>query len=143
MVKQSVYNSGVNKLIDKFRLNNKIAVITGGAGLLGIKHAEAVAEMGGIPVLLDIDVEKGAVAAEKISEKYSKNCSYYNCDITKEDAIINIKDEIIKAYGKIDILINNAAIDSKVMPVSNEKLSRLENFRLDQWHLEIAVGLRC
>ncbi len=130
-----------SEIVNKFQLEDKIAVITGGVGLLGMKHAEAIAEMGGIPILLDIDFEKGKTAAEKISEKYSGNCFFYNCNITNEDAIINTKDEIIKTYGKIDILINNAAIDPKVKSGTKKELSRLENFSLKQWNLEITVGL--
>ena len=129
------------ELFNKFQLTDKVAIITGGVGLLGIKHAEAIAEMGGIPILLDIDVEKGKTAAVKLSEKYSKNCFFYNCDITNEDAVINIKDEIIKTHSKIDILINNAAIDPKVRSGTKKELSRLENFSLDKWNLEIFVGL--
>ena len=130
-----------SELVNKFQLEDKIAVITGGVGLLGMKHAEAIAEMGGTPILLDIDDEKGKTAAEKLSVKYSKNCSFYNCDITNEDAIVNVKNEIIKIYNRIDILINNAAIDSKVEPDGKKQLSRLENFSLKQWNLEISVGL--
>ena len=129
------------ELVNKFQLEDKVAVITGGVGLLGMKHAEAIAEMGGIPILLDIDVEKGKIASEKISEKYGKKCSFFDCDITDEEAIINVKNEIIKIYSGVDILINNAAIDSKVKPDEKKQLSRLENFSLKQWNLEISVGL--
>ena len=66
------------ELFNKFQLTNKVAIITGGVGLLGIKHAEAIAEMGGIPILLDIDVEKGKTTAEKLSERYSKKSFFYN-----------------------------------------------------------------
>ena len=59
----------ITELFNKFQLTNKVAIITGGVGLLGIKHAEAIAEMGGIPILLDIDVEK-----ERLQKKnYQKN----------------------------------------------------------------------
>jgi NAD(P)-dependent dehydrogenase (short-subunit alcohol dehydrogenase family) len=128
-------------LLDKFQLTNKVAIITGGVGLLGIKHAEAIAEMGGKPILLDIDDEKGEVSATQISKKYNINCYYFNCDITNEDAIGKVKDEIIKSHGKIDILINNAAIDPKVKADHSHETSRLEKFSLEQWNLELSVGL--
>jgi NAD(P)-dependent dehydrogenase (short-subunit alcohol dehydrogenase family) len=97
--------------------------------------------MGGTPILLDIDGEKGETAAEKISEKYSITCSYYKCDITHEDAIVDIKDDIIKTHSNIDILINNAAIDPKVKTDNSFETSRLEKFSLEQWNLELSVGL--
>jgi NAD(P)-dependent dehydrogenase (short-subunit alcohol dehydrogenase family) len=52
-----------------------------------------------------------------------------------------VKDLILKKYGHIDILINNAAIDPKVKQESTINLSRFENFLLDQWNIELAVGL--
>ena len=50
-----------------FDLTNKVAVITGGAGLLGEKHAEAIAEFGGVPILLDINKKAGTEKANRIS----------------------------------------------------------------------------
>jgi len=128
-------------LLDKFKLTNKVAIITGGVGLLGINHAEAIAEMGGTPILLDINDEKGESVTAEISKKYKTTCSYYNCDITNEDEIEKVKDDIIKFHGKIDILINNAAIDPKVKTDNSYETSRLEMFSLDRWSLELSVGL--
>ena len=93
-----------DQLLNKFKLTNKVAIITGGAGLLGAKHAEAIAEMGGVPLLLDIGNEKGTEIAARISDQYKTTCSYYNCDITNENAIEKVKDDIMKYHNKIDIL---------------------------------------
>jgi len=128
-------------ILNKLQLTNRVAVITGGVGLLGVNHAEAIAEMGGIPILLDINNEKGELIAEKISKKYKIFCSYFNCDITNEEKIKKIKDKIIKSYGKIDILINNAAIDPKVKNDNFQEDCRLDKFSLEQWNLELSVGL--
>ena len=57
----------MKSLPQTFDLTGKVAVITGGAGLLGEKHAEAVAEMGGLPVLLDLQGEKATTCAAKIA----------------------------------------------------------------------------
>ena len=124
-----------------FDLTGQISVITGGAGLLGEKHAEAIAEFGGIPILLDIDEKAGTKKATKISNEYQVDCEFMLCDITDESQILRVRDALLSKYGHIDILINNAAIDPKVEPKSNQNLSRLENFLIDQWNLEMAVGL--
>ena len=124
-----------------FDLSDKVAVITGGAGLLGEKHAEAIAEFGGIPILLDIDEKAGTKKARKISNEYQVDCEFMLCDITDESQIFNVRDTLLIKYERIDILINNAAIDPKVKVNSNENLSRLENFSIDQWNLELSVGL--
>jgi NAD(P)-dependent dehydrogenase (short-subunit alcohol dehydrogenase family) len=124
-----------------FDLTGKVAVITGGAGLLGEKHAEAIAEFGGIPILLDIDEKAGTKKAIRISDEYRVDCVFKLCDITDESQIFNVRDALLSKYERIDILINNAAIDPKVEAKSEKNLSRLENFPIDQWNLEMAVGL--
>ena len=124
-----------------FGLEEKVAVITGGAGLLGKKHAEAITEFGGIPILLDIDKTVGIAKSKKISDKYQVDSDFYSCDITDESQIISVRDSLLLKYGKIDILINNAAIDPKFEQIGKDNLSRLENFSLDQWNLELSVGL--
>jgi NAD(P)-dependent dehydrogenase (short-subunit alcohol dehydrogenase family) len=126
---------------DLFNLKGRIAIITGGAGLLGTKHAEAIADFEGTPVLIDIDQAKIDYVVKGLKEKYNVDASGYLCDITKKENIENVRDSVLKKYGHIDILINNAAIDPKVKSDATVNLSRFENFLLEQWNLEVAVGL--
>ena len=60
--------------LDKFRLDDRIAIITGGAGLLGVQHAEAIAEANGFPILWDIDGEAAVGSAKRIASKYDIQC---------------------------------------------------------------------
>lgn len=127
---------------EMMKITGKTAVITGGAGLLGIKHAEAIAEAGGIPIILDVNVIKINEAVQLIKDKYGVDCLGFNCDITKIEDIKNCKSEILNKYKSIDILINNAALDPKVSKDQpKQSLNRLETFGLSQWNLEISVGL--
>ena len=126
----------------KFDMENRVVVITGGCGLLGIKHAEAVAEFGANPVLIDIVEDNyGNKKANEIIDRFDVKCNYYRCDITDESEINVTKEKILSIYSKVDVLINNAAIDPKVTNENSVNLSRLENFSRDQWDLELAVGL--
>ena len=80
--------------------------------------------------------------SKRIRDKYQVDCDYYYCDVTDESQIMSVRDSLIKRFSKIDILINNAAIDPKVAKEkSGGNLSRLENFSIDQWNLELSVGL--
>jgi NAD(P)-dependent dehydrogenase (short-subunit alcohol dehydrogenase family) len=124
-----------------FDLTGKVAIITGGVGMLGEKHAEAVAEFGGKPILLDIDEKTGAEKASRISREYQVKCEFQFCDITDESQLSNVRDNLLNKFGHIDILLNNASIDPKVTEKSEKNLSRLENFTIDQWNLELGVGL--
>ena len=128
-------------LTDIFSLKGKHIVITGAAGLLGQKHAEAVAAFGGTPILLDIEINDLSVLSDELNQKYSSASVYYKVDITNESQIKKNADLLIKNFGKIDGLVNNAANNPKVEENSKINFSRFENFSLDLWNKDIAVGL--
>ena len=130
--------------IEKFYIENKIVVITGGAGLLGRKHAEAVIEGKGIPVLIDISEAAVNNAKAEITDIYGMDCIMegYTADITKRAEIEQIADDLLKKYGHIDVLINNAANNPKVEGnAANMKAVQFENFPLQMWMDDLAVGL--
>jgi NAD(P)-dependent dehydrogenase (short-subunit alcohol dehydrogenase family) len=129
------------ELSDLFSLKDKIIVITGAAGLLGERHAEAVTAYGGTPVLLDLSQTSVDVLAEKLNKQYKTNAIGFSIDITNESRVESVSNEILSKFGKIDGLINNAANNPKVEETSEKKFSRLENFPLDVWNQDIAVGL--
>ena len=124
-----------------FRLDNKIIVITGATGLLGRKHAEAVACYGGTPILLDLSQQTVDDLAKYINEKYRVNSVGFEIDITDEESIKENTKTLIKKFGKIDGLVNNAANNPKVEDSKEVNFSRLENFPLDIWKQDIDVGL--
>ena len=125
----------------KFDLSEKVAVITGGAGLFGTAHAEAIAEFGGIPILVDIDEKNTQKKAKKIAETFSGQCFGYAADITNKSQLENLCHELVKKLGRVDILINNAANNPKQESESKKDWSRLENLELNYWNDDITVGL--
>lgn len=130
--------------VDKFYIKDKVVVITGGAGLLGLKHAEAVIEGKGIPVLIDVSETAIAHAENYLKEKYGteNKRNGYVADITKREAIEQIAKKLLEQYGHIDALINNAANNPKVETDStNMKAIQFENFPLQIWLDDLAVGL--
>lgn len=125
-----------------FDLQNQVAVITGGAGLLGCQHAAAVLACGGTPVLLDIDLD-GLRRTEALLAK-EFGCAIVTsleCNITDLDSVVAARADVLQRHGRIDILINNAARNPKVESSGCVNFSRLENFTMDQWNLDLAVGL--
>jgi len=126
---------------DVFDLSGKVAVITGGAGMLGVRHAEVIAEAGGCPILADIDGAAAVREAGKIAAGYGVDCLGIRTDITNKDDIITLRDVILQKFGRIDILINNAANDPKVKVDNDNAWSRFESFPLEMWGQDIAVGL--
>ncbi|MBN2304973.1 MAG: SDR family oxidoreductase [Anaerolineae bacterium] len=127
---------------DTFDLTDRVAVITGGAGLLGIKHAEAVAQMGGTPVLVDIAADRAQAAAEAITAKWDRPALGMAVDITQPDQVAGILARTLESFGRVDILINNAANNPKMEGnQEGREWSRFENFPLATWEQDIAVGL--
>ena len=128
-------------LENTFRLDGKVIVITGAAGFLGRMHADAVASFGGIPILLDLKQEKVEDLSNALNTKYNIDSKGFAVDITKEKDISNNVKKIVKKYGHIDGLINNAANNPKMESNSEINFSRLENFSIDAWENDISIGL--
>jgi NAD(P)-dependent dehydrogenase (short-subunit alcohol dehydrogenase family) len=126
---------------ERFDLSGRVAFITGGGGLLGPMHAEAIAELGGIPVLADINLDRAEAAASGISKAFGVKAAAKKVDITNVADIQNVVRVIEKEIGPIGILINNAANDPKVGAEGIENPTRLEKFPMATWNADLAVGL--
>ena len=118
-------------------------LITGAAGLMGEQHAISILESEGSVILTDICEADLAKVSSKLSKSYSlKNIYKYCMDVTNIESIISVSDLIKSQSIRVDVLINNAAIDPKVNSKNDQlESTRLESFDLEQWNLEIEVGL--
>jgi NAD(P)-dependent dehydrogenase (short-subunit alcohol dehydrogenase family) len=130
-----------NTTLNKFRLNNNVAIITGGAGLLGVQHAEAIAEAGGIPLLWDINGESVTARAHEIAEKFNVKCQGMMVDVTDAKSVREALDDIKIIHRDVNILINNAANDPKIDYHISATWNRLENYSLEMWQRDIDIGL--
>ena len=125
-------------MTNRFDLTSRVAFITGGAGLLGIQHALAIREAGGIPVIADLN----STAVGQAVREVGGGASGIVADVTSEESIGRALQSVIERYGRVDILVNNAARNPKVEKSGNTPpLARFENLRLEDWNLDIAVGL--
>lgn len=124
-----------------FSLDSKVVVITGAAGLLGRQHSDAVARMGGTPVLLDINAQAVERLAADIIARFGVPASGWAVDITQETSVEKNCASLLVRYGQIDGLVNNAANNPKVEGDGAKNFSRLENFPLEVWLSDMAVGL--
>jgi len=128
---------------DRFRLDGKAAVITGGAGFLGVKHAEAILEAGGIPILADINKQSAQRRASALSEKYDRQVIGIHADVTTPNSVKDLCRRCHEQVDHVDILINNAANDPKVRQdeAASVPWSRFEVFPNDIWSKDLSVGL--
>ena len=125
-----------------FSLKDRVIVVTGACGLLGREHVEAIAMAGGIPIILDLNQQVVNDHVTQVNQKYNINATGYSVDITDEDQVSASCDAIIKQYGRIDGLVNNAANNPKVENSVEKNFSRLEFFSEDVWEKDLAVGLK-
>lgn len=129
--------------IQKFEIKGRVIVITGGAGFLGKKHAEAVLDGGGIPVLIDVSDERLVETKNDLLKTYPKCIiENYKANIQDRNTMEQIANELWERYSHIDGLINNAANNPKVEDdAKNMKNIRFEDFPIEIWMDDIAVGL--
>lgn len=121
-----------------FDLTNKVAIITGGAGLLGSEHAIALASQGAKIVMADFNEEKCNDACNILKEQQIQATSKF-CDVTKKESWQNLRDEVINEFGKIDILINNAGFTNQSKSANFD--ASFENFPLEDWNAIMNVNL--
>ena len=138
--------AAMRKALDKFRLPGKTALITGGAGLLGVEHAHALLESGARVVLTDISATALTAAADSIRQAANGqepvSIETHIMDVTDPKSVQSVADALTSEGVRIDILVNNAAIDPKVKGAEGVlETSRLENFPLEQWNVQVSVGL--
>jgi NAD(P)-dependent dehydrogenase (short-subunit alcohol dehydrogenase family) len=126
---------------DLFSLTGRVAIITGGAGLLGMKHAEILAQAGATPVLIDLTAADPAAQARVISNEFGVQALGLTGDITDLKQVEAMRDVILDRLGRIDILINNAANNPKMEKREGRNFSRLEDFPLEIWEADLKVGL--
>lgn len=129
--------------LDKFKLDKEPVIITGGAGLLGRQHAQAIAEIGGIPVILDIDETGAEKIVRRLNEASGCGAVSYACDVSNEQKLPEVLDRMKKDLGKSPYgLINNASIDPKFdRDAGKTPKTRFEAFPAGQWDKELRVGL--
>ena len=123
-----------------FNLKKGAYIVTGGLGFLGKAHCHAIAAFGGTPIVLDITDTNVDELKEEIYSLYNIDLITYKADITSKESLKNICNQI-STLMPIRGLVNNAARNPKVESSGLESSSRLENFSLEEWNLDINVCL--
>ena len=118
-----------------FDLTGKVAIITGGAGGIGVVYAEALAEAGASVVIADVNLEAAQAAAASLAEKGHQVVGVA-LDVRSAESAAAMARAAVDAFGGIDILVNNAAIMVDLPPYG------LFNIPVDEWDRVIDVNLR-
>jgi len=116
-----------------FSLKNKVIIVTGGMGLIGKEISDVFAEAKANVVIGDIKRGVESFAA-RLTERYKVDCLGLKLDITSEKSILSAINTINKKFGKIDVLVNNAAIDTATF---DYRTSRGKFLRFDKYPLHL------
>lgn len=118
--------------LDMFKLDGRVAVVTGGGRGIGLAIVEALAEAGATVVIADQDL---AVANEGLATLRGKgiNADIVQMDVTDSARVNTVADELVARYGKVDILVNNAGIARSMTPA--------ETVTDEHWNNVIDVNL--
>ncbi len=131
------------KIQEKFDLSGRVALVSGGAGLLGREFCRTLAEAGAAVAVVDRNGE----AAQRVADDL--NLAGYRAlalttDITRPDSVQAMLASLLSGLGRLDILVNSAALDPKFDP---EAVARglppgaFEDYPLEQWNAALNVNL--
>ena len=128
-------SSGVRKYFD---LDGRVAIVTGGAGFLGHSFCKTLASAGGRVVVADIEAE----AANALAEELGSNVMAIAVDVSDPGSVQALVKSALEAFGRLDILVNSAAIDPKFDPEHRDRHSnKFEDYPLRNWEQSMAVNL--
>tara|TARA_B100000959_G_C14990011_1_gene627406 strand:- start:3375 stop:4208 length:834 start_codon:yes stop_codon:yes gene_type:complete len=129
--------------MNEFSLEKKVALITGANGLIGREIADSFASFSANLILLDnTEDEDIDIYAKNLSEKYSVKVKVFHISITNIDKIKHVINEAVIYFGKIDILVNLAAIDAKFDEnIKNVPKTAFEDFPIELWNKSIEVNM--
>lgn len=131
------------KIQEKFNLTGRVAVVTGGVGLLGAEFCKTLAEAGAAVAILDVNESASQAVAESLTENGYKALSL-RTDITQPDSVTAAVEKALSTFGRIDILVNSAALDPKFDPEAVNKgivPGAFEDYPLDLWNAALHVNL--
>jgi len=131
------------KIQEKFDLVGRVAVVTGGVGLLGAEFCKTLAEAGATVAVVDLNAPASQAVADSLTSSGYRSLALPT-DITQPVSVNEAVEKIVSAFGRIDILVNSAALDPKFDPEAVNKgitPGAFEDYPLDLWNSALNVNL--
>ena len=129
-------------LPEMFDLTGRSAVVTGGAGLLGKQFCQTLADAGAWVCVVDIDAEAAKAVARSINRRSGRAIALAT-DITQPQSVAAMLERTLEAFGRLDILVNSAALDPKfdTESIADQGQNAFETFPLEGWQQALDVNL--
>jgi 2-deoxy-D-gluconate 3-dehydrogenase len=131
------------KIQEKFDLSGRVAVVTGGVGLLGVEFCRTLAEGGAAVAVVDLNVSASQTVADSLTNSGYKALALPT-DITQPNSVNAAVEKVLSTFGRLDILVNSAALDPKFDPAAVNKgitPGAFEDYPLDLWNSALNVNL--
>jgi 2-deoxy-D-gluconate 3-dehydrogenase len=136
-----------DNIFQKFDLTSKVAIVTGGPGLLGKEFCRTLAEAGAAVVVADINTDGvTAVAISLIESGY--HALGVATDVTQSESVHALLHETLDTFGRLDIMVNSAALDPKFDPEALAEMAKrgtvsgaFEEYPLESWKAALDVNL--
>ncbi|MFT4581447.1 MAG: meso-butanediol dehydrogenase/(S,S)-butanediol dehydrogenase/diacetyl reductase [Gammaproteobacteria bacterium] len=129
----------IKRGIDSMRLENNVAIVTGGGGGLGEGISLCLAREGASVVVADLNLDNAETVAVKIRE-LGGNAHAHQADVTRLSDCERTIEAAIDTFGRLDTLVCNAGVDG--LPVGEPEPPLLENVREDDWDLVMGVNVK-
>lgn len=128
---------------EKFDLTGRVAVVTGGVGLLGAEFCKTLAEAGAAVAVVDLNAPVSQAIADSLTDSGYKVLAIPT-DITQPASVNAAVEKVLSTFGRLDVLVNSAALDPKFDPEAVNKgitPGAFEDYPLDLWNSALNVNL--
>jgi NAD(P)-dependent dehydrogenase (short-subunit alcohol dehydrogenase family) len=130
------------KPAELFNLSDRVAILTGGAGMLGQEYALALAQAGAHVVIADINRLEADKLADKVASQSGVEALSVETDVSRKASVEAMVSRSLAVFGRVDILVNNAALDPKFdVQHAVDHVNAFEDFPLELWNQGLAVNL--
>jgi NAD(P)-dependent dehydrogenase (short-subunit alcohol dehydrogenase family) len=125
-----------------FDLTGRVAVLTGGAGMLGRQYTRTLLEAGAKVVVADVNADQAAAAANEAVAAVRGEAIGWGVDVRRKAEVEAMVAAVEDRFGRVDMLINNAAIDPKFdLDVAAKQANTFEDYPLELWQQSLDVNL--
>lgn len=127
---------------NRFDVSGRVYIITGAAGLLGSNYTQTLSMAGAHVVATDVQAAAVQTLAQEVSAGTRTKVLGLECDVSSADSVAAMVAEVLETYGRIDGLVNNAAVNPKFDPEhAHEHSNSFEDFSLADWQQSLDVNV--
>lgn len=126
----------------RFLVPDRVIIVTGGAGLLGAKHAMALAQAGARVVVADVRDSAAQQLAGEVQQATGTEALGLAVDVSDPDSVQQMVEQVLDRFGRVDVLVNNAALDPKFDAESvGQHGVGFEDFPFEAWQQALDVNV--